>query len=241
MITPFEEFRKLCKQGNIVPVVDELLADTDTPVSAYLKIRDESPYSFLFESVEGGEKIARYSFVGFNPFMFFEVRGKEFAIRSLRPQFRFVHELAKGEVEPLVALEKILAHFKGMAIPGLPRFTGGAVGYFGYETVQLVEDVPSASVNDIQLSDLSIMFFDTLLVFDNIQRKILIIVNSYVGGEPAPAQSLKPLYEDAVRKVAELRKILRRSVKTDLSSAFSTSELHYVIPRHEFLQKVGRC
>ncbi len=241
MITPFEDFRKLCKQGNIVPVVDELLADTDTPVSAYLKIQDESPYSFLFESVEGGEKIARYSFVGFNPFMFFEVRGKEFAIRSLRPQFRFVHELAKGEVEPLVALKKILAHFKGMAIPGLPRFTGGAVGYFGYETVQLVEDVPSASVNDIQLSDLSIMFFDTLLVFDNIQRKILIIVNSYVGGEPAPAQSLKPLYEDAVRKVAELRKILRRSVKTDLSSAFSTSELHYVIPRHEFLQKVGRC
>jgi anthranilate synthase component 1 len=77
VITPFEQFVEFSRQGNVVPIVDDLLADTDTPVSAYLKIADESRYSFLLESVEGGEKIARYSFLGFDPFMLFEARGRE--------------------------------------------------------------------------------------------------------------------------------------------------------------------
>ncbi len=240
-MTSFEEFVEFSKQGNVIPIVDELLADTDTPVSSYLKIRDQSPYSFLFESVEGGEKIARYSFLGFNPFMLFEVRGKQFQIRSVRPEFRFPHHIVEKETHPLVALKNIFSHFRTVPIPGLPRFSGGAVGYFGYETVQLIEEVPSAPVDDTGCPDLLLMFFDTLLVFDNLKRKIFIIVNSFIGDDEDAKTSLRTLYENAIKKNVGVREVFSHAVKPKLSPARASGESRYTIPRDEFLQKVYRC
>ena len=240
MITSFEQFLELSKQGNVVPIVDELLADTDTPVSAYLKIRDESDYSFLLESVEGGEKIARYSFLGFDPFMVFEVRGKMFGLRVLREEFRLVHELVGDETHPITALKRIFEHFKAVPIPGLPRFSGGAVGYFGYETVQFVEDIPTVPGEESGVPDMILMFFESHLVFDNLQRKIFIIVNSFLREGRAETSSLRPIYDHAVRKMGTLQEILGKSVRAELSSA-SAERLQYNTSRGEFLRKVERC
>jgi len=240
MITSFEQFLELSKQGNVVPVVDELLADTDTPVSAYLKIREESEYSFLLESVEGGEKIARYSFLGFNPFMVVDVKGKEFTVRVLKDEFRFVQTLVKGVTDPIAALKSIFGRFKSVLVSGLPRFSGGAVGYFGYETVQLVEDIPSPPGGDSGVPDLLLMFFDSLLVFDNLQRKIFIIVNSFLEERTTGTSSLRPVYERAVRKLGIVREILKKGISSDLSPA-SADGLRYNITRDEFIRKVEQC
>jgi anthranilate synthase component 1 len=240
MVTTFEQFLGLSGQGNVVPVVDELLADTDTPVSAYLKIRDESTYSFLLESVEGGEKIARYSFLGFDPFMVFEVRGKKSVVRTFKEEFRFVQDLVKDDAHPIAALRRIFEHFKAVPVSGLPRFSGGAVGYFGYETVQLVEDIPSVIGEESGVPDMLLMFFDSLLVFDSLQRKIFIIVNSFLKKKTAEAPSLKLIYDHAVRRMGAVREILGRPVHAELFSA-SADRLQYNISRGEFLQKVERC
>jgi anthranilate synthase component 1 len=239
MITTFEQFLELSKQGNIVPVVDELLADTDTPVSAYLKIRDESEYSFLLESVEGGEKIARYSFLGFNPFMVFDVKGKDFEVRVFKDEFRFIEELLKGDADPIDALKRIFGYFKAVSAHGLPRFSGGAVGYFGYESVQLVEDIPIMP-SEGEVPDVLLMFFDSLLVFDNLQRKIFIIVNSFLEKKTADASSLRPVYDQAVKRMGVVREILEKGIHSELSSA-TADGLRYNIAREVFLRKVERC
>jgi anthranilate synthase component 1 len=240
MITTFEQFLELSKQGNVVPVVDELLADTDTPVSAYLKIRDESEFSFLLESVEGGEKIARYSFLGFNPFMVFGVKGKEFTIQVFKEEFRFVQDLVKGDTDPIAALKKIFEHFKAVPVSGLPRFSGGAVGYFGYETVQLVEDIPSVHGEDAGVPDMLLMFFDSLLVFDNLQRKIFIIVNSFLEQRTPEASSLRLTYDQAVRRMGVVQEILENRIRSELSSA-SADGVRHNMARDEFMCKVERC
>jgi anthranilate synthase component 1 len=238
MLTTFEQFLELSKQGNVVPVVHELLADTETPVSAYLKIRDESEYSFLLESVEGGEKIARYSFLGFNPFMVFEVKGKEFAVQVFREEFRFVRELVKGDTDPIAALKRIFGRFKAVSAHGLPRFSGGAVGYFGYESVQLVEDIPVLPSHD-GVPDVLLMFFDSLLVFDNLQRKIFIIVNSFLQERTTDVSSLRLTYDQAVRRMDVVQKILEKRIHSELSSA-SADGVRHNIARDEFMRKVER-
>jgi anthranilate synthase component 1 len=240
VITQFEQFVDFSKQGNVVPIVDDLLADTDTPVSAYLKIADESRYSFLLESVEGGEKIARYSFLGLDPFMLFEVSRKEYSVQSLRAEFQFITKLLSGENHPLSALKKIFAHFRAVAIPGLPRFSGGAVGYFGYETIQLVEDIPTVRDGGVDVPDMMLMFFDSLLVFDNLQRKIFVIVNSFLDDKGAQTRSLRPVYDRAVKRLHSVRKILGKSVSADLSSV-SAKALRYNTSREQFQRKVERC
>jgi anthranilate synthase component 1 len=240
MITSFDQFLELSKLGNVVPVVDELLADTDTPVSAYLKVKDESAYSFLLESVEGGEKIARYSFLGFDPFMVFEVRGKKFVLRTFKKEFRFVRDLVKDVPHPIAALKRIFEHFKAVPVSGLPRFSGGAVGYFGYETVQLVEEIPSVTVEESGVPDMLLMFFDSLLVFDNLQGKIFIIVNSFLAGRTTQASPARSTYDHAVRRMDAVREILGRPVRGELSSA-SADRLQYNISREEFLEKFERC
>lgn len=218
-MTSLEEFKKLSTQGNIIPIYEELLADTETPVSVYLKVKDESRYSFLFESVEGGEKIGRYTFIGYNPFMIFEIKGKQFSITPRHEDVAVLPKLVDSSMHPLEALKKIFAHCKTVPIPGLPRFTGGAVGYFGYETIQLVEDIPSAPHDELGLSDAILMFFDTLLVFDAVKRKVVIIANAYIP-EGATGHILEAEYEKAVGEIQRLKTILNKQVKSEFSSSF---------------------
>jgi anthranilate synthase component 1 len=207
----FEEFVALTAHGNVIPLFDEVLADTETPVSVYLKARDESPYSFLLESIEGGEKIGRYSFIGFNPFSNFIIRGRSFTIESRHPDVTVLPTLVAGITEPIAALKKIFAHYKTAAVEGLPRLASGAIGYFGYETVQLVENIPSSPVDELKLDDAVLMFLDTLFVFDNVKRKLMLVSNAYVP-EHSDRTYMRAEYEKATGEIAAMKRILSKAL-----------------------------
>ena len=155
-----------------MPVFAELPADLDTPLSAYLRLRP-GPYSFLLESVEGGEKWARYSFLGADPLMVLSAKDGRVILRrgAGKPQ-----RLPDGD--PLEALRGLMSEFKPVAVPGLPRFQGGAVGYLAYDMVRHMERLPRRTRDDLGLPDAVFMFSDTLLVFDNLRHRLLVIANA---------------------------------------------------------------
>ncbi len=213
----FEEFKKLSESGNVIPLYDEILADTETPVSVYLKARNESPYSFLLESVEGGEDVGRYSFIGFNPFMNFIIRGSSFEIQTRHSDVAALPALAKGFSHPLDALKAIFKHCNTAHVEGLPRLASGAVGYFGYETIQLLENIPSAKIDELQLDDSLLLFLDTLFVFDNVKRKLLFVSNSYISS--TDDESLKSEYEKAKSEIEKMKAILKQSISLEIQKA----------------------
>ncbi|HTX20104.1 MAG TPA: anthranilate synthase component I [Bacteroidota bacterium] len=239
-MTSFEEFKDLALKGNIIPIHEILIADTETPVSVYLKIKDESPYSFLLESVEGGEKVGRYTFLGSNPFMVFEIRGSSFSITPRHADVRILPGLVNPSMHPLDALKRIFAHFRTVPIKGLPRFTGGAVGYFGYETIQLLERIPSARHDELKIDDATLMFFDTLLVFDGVKRNLSVISNAYIP-EGAGERQLHEEYEKAVADIEHMKELLRRNVPSDLAPPEQESSLQYMLTRTEFLSEVEKA
>ena len=214
MIT-FEEFKNLTLQGNVIPLFDEVLADTETPVSVYMKVRDESQYSFLLESIEGGEKISRYSFIGFNPFCNFIIRGMNYEIQSRHPDVVVMPKLVEGVSHPLDALKKIFAHYKTATVPGLPPLASGAVGYFGYETIQLIENIPSAKLDELNLDDSLLMFLDTMIVFDSIKRKLLLVSNAYIP-QNATETELRSEYDKAAVEIEKMKKLLQKVISVEL-------------------------
>lgn len=200
-----EEFRALADQGNLIPVFAELAADLDTPLSAFLRLRP-GPYAFLLESVEGGEKWARYSFLGTDPLMVFTAKGKRISVR--RPDGTI--ELLPGP-NPFTALRDLLSRFKPVRVPGLPRFQGGAVGFLSYDMIRHVERLPTLTTDDQKLPDAVFMFTDTLLVFDNLHHRLLVIANAHVTRtDPA---SLDRAYDAAAVKIGMLIGNLRRPAR----------------------------
>jgi anthranilate synthase component 1 len=173
-----EEFRKMKEQGNLIPVCREIVADLETPVSAFLKVRNGG-YSFLLESIEGGEHIARYSFIGTEPYhVIMTTEGKE--------------------PDPLQLIEQEFARFQPVPVAGLPDFYGGVVGYLGYEAVRRFERLPSVDSDPIHLHESVFMFVDTLLAFDHVTNKIKVISLARIEGDPDSA------YEAAVHRIEAL-------------------------------------
>ena len=216
MVYPsFETFCQKAKEGNLVPIYREILADTETPVSAFLKMR-KGAYAYLLESIEGGEKWGRYSFLGTDPSIV--VRGNG----------RHVEVIRDGKAEeiavdgnPFLVLKKILSDFKPVEMEGLPRFFGGAVGYLGYEMVRFFEPVqfkvtPSAEDYDLQEvaggwneshgaplkgpapsnPDFFFLLTDTLLIFDNVKHRIKVVSNAFIQDG-----NLKETYENSIKKI----------------------------------------
>ena len=182
-VTPSREaFQQLSRQGNVVPVTTELLADLETPVSAYAKLRGHGP-AFLLESVEGGENVSRYSFIGCNPRK----------VISARP----------GDTDPLKLLEAEMARYKPVSLPGLPPFTGGAVGYLGYEFIHAVErTVPLAAKDDLGMPMMWFMLCDSLVVFDRARQTLRLIVNAHLEGDAEAAYNL------AINELQRLQTVL---------------------------------
>ncbi|MGE5315436.1 MAG: anthranilate synthase component I [Acidobacteriota bacterium] len=238
-MTSYEEFTRLASEGTIVPVYEELIADTETPVSVYLKIRDESPYSFLLESVEGGEHLGRYSFIGYNPFMIFEIRGGSFTVTPRHEDVKVLPSLVTPEMHPLEALKKIFAHCRTVPVPGLPRFTGGAVGYFGYETIRLIEDIPAAPVDELNVDDATLMFFDTLLVFDALKRKVIIIANGYLGGNASDAEC-RAEYQKASDEIRRMIALLKKPIETSMTPV-TVGEIEQTISKAEYCAMVEKA
>ncbi|HOD84668.1 MAG: Anthranilate synthase component 1 [Planctomycetes bacterium ADurb.Bin126] len=183
----FDEFLKIAEQGNTVPVYRQLLADALTPVTAYQRLAEpaEGPvpeHSFLLESVVGGEQIARYSFVAADPEATFTARGDRIVIR------RGADEQVIESHDPLAELGKLLADFRPVAaLPGLPRFTGGIVGYAAYDMVRYYEDLGDGPPDDRGLSDLSFGLYRTMVIFDHVSKTIKIVSNAHITDDPGAA------------------------------------------------------
>ncbi len=194
-----EEFLGLCAQGNVIPVYTDLMADFETPVSAYAKLKSAGP-SYLLESVEGGEHLSRYSFIGCRPRKIFICGPQTTEIR--RPGQP--SETIPTPADPLRLIEAEMQGYKPVTHPALPRFTGGAVGFVGYEYVTRIEpSVPAAAVDELGTPLLYFMLSDSLLIFDRAKQTLRLCVNAHVQGDPAAA------YAAAVAELQELYAILK--------------------------------
>ncbi|MEX2117062.1 MAG: anthranilate synthase component I [Bacteroidota bacterium] len=240
-MTTFEEFKVLCNGGNVVPVYELLPADMETPVSVYQSIRSESAYSFLLESVEGGEHIARYSFLGFDPFMKCTVRGDSLSIETFHDDVRVLPSLVNPSDPPLESLKVLFNHIRTVNIPGLPRLTGGAVGYVGYECVCLVEDVPSAQEDELSIPDAILLFYDTILVFDNLKRQIVLISNAYISDPSMSDILLREEYDKAVSGIVHLKKLLHERPERARSINTIVGPSLHGLSREEFCSLVDRA
>ena len=221
MIFPtYEQFEKKLGKGNLIPVWKEILADFDTPVSAFKKI-ETGNYSFLLESVEGGEKWGRYSILGTEPSVIFRSKGSKIEIIE-NGQTRTL------DGDPVEELRKLHSRYKPVAEPGLPRFHGGAVGYFCYDIVRFVEELPELGEDTLSLWDSFFIITDSVLVFDNVNNKIKIIYNAYVED----AESSRECYNEAVNKIDEITRKLKKPLKfedgkADVSSGPPTLESNF--------------
>jgi anthranilate synthase component I len=190
----YSEFERLSKKGNIVPVHAEVLADLMTPMTAYMNVSRNSRYSFLLESVEGGERAARYSFIGMDPISVFRRRGE-----------RFDWDGEKGTGDPLEALRRHFKNFKVAGAEGLPPFIGGGVGYFAYDAVRHIEWLPKTTLDDLSVPDILLMLTDSILIFDHPRHKVKIVCCARIDGR----KGLKRLYTEAVDKIHALHGMLR--------------------------------
>jgi len=200
--TTFEEFVDLAKRATFVPVCKELVADLLTPVSAFLKIAEHSDYAFLLESVEGGEHVGRYSFLGKDPFLILKGRNGKTVMEKAG---------VTSDVEtPFIdTLRELMNSFQSPFVPGLPRFTGGAVGYLGYDAAAWFEPtVARADAGSADRDDAGFMVFDTVLAFDHVQHRILLIANARISGD----QDLRSLYQFACAKIEFLEGELERAL-----------------------------
>jgi len=218
-ITPatYEEFLAMAARGTVVPLVKTVMADLLTPVSAYLRIERQSTHAFLLESIEGGEKIARYSFLGCSPHTI--VRARNIA-GDLRDQAEITIERGAGAVEKIVApmldvMRDLMRKHTPATVdnaPGLPPFTGGAVGYFGYDAVRWFERLPHQAKDDLDMDAAMVMFFSSLLAFDHLKHQIQIIANVFTDGEK-DGERLREKYIAACSEIARLEASLAAPVE----------------------------
>lgn len=202
----YEEFLQLATQGTVVPLVKTVMADLLTPVSAFLRIERQSSRAFLLESIEGGEKIARYSFLGCGPHTLVRARGTQVTV-----------EKADGSAETLDApmlevLRDLMRQQRPVKLPGLPPFSAGAVGYFGYDAVRWFERLPEQAKDDLQMETACVMFFANVLAFDHVKHQIQIIANVFTEGE-TDGDKLREKYIAACTELARLEAALSAPVE----------------------------
>ncbi len=197
----FDDFTQLSAQAVCLPVYRQLTSDGLTPVSAFRKIERSAP-SFLFESVVGGEKVGRFSFLGTEPFVRFEARGPQ--VRVLDPNEPNQAEW-RDSADPFRDLEQLLAPYRAVHMPGLPRFVGGAVGFAAYDSVRYTERLPDAPPDDRGLPDLSFALYDRMVLFDHIRKTVLVVAHAHIR----PGGDRRAAYDLAARRVDELVARLR--------------------------------
>jgi anthranilate synthase component 1 len=198
----FEQFTKLSRDGNLIPIYREILADTETPVSALMKLYSKSQV-FLLESVEGGEKWGRYTFLGADPHCIFGVRGDEVIIRE-RGEARTQRHGGK----PLNILRDLLYRYRPVSVAGLPRFYGGAVGYLGYDMVRYFEEIPADATRDLATDDATFLLTDTLMIFDNVRHTIKVVACALTGDH----DNVRAVYDAAIEKIEKMIDLVRAPV-----------------------------
>jgi anthranilate synthase component 1 len=197
---PRAEFLRLAATHTLVPVYRTLTADLETPVSAFLRLASDEPQSFLLESVEGGEKVGRYTFIGVRPYRTILARGRTIVVNE-----RGKSRSLQGDVFAL--LKELLGGQKPARIAGLPPFTSGAVGFFAYDVVRQLERLPELAEDDLGIPDACLMFFDEVLAFDHVRKQIQLIVTADLSRQKPTAA-----YADAKERLARLEKRLARPI-----------------------------
>ena len=198
MIQPdFKSFSKLARQGNLVPVYEMFTADLLTPVGAYLRIARDAKYSFLLESVEGGETIARYTFAGAHPTEVFRARGRACTLERGDSE-------TQSDEDPVERLRRLARRYRPVRVPGLPPFVAGAIGYCAYDMVRLVEKIPDTGRDDLHLDDCAMMFYLGVLAFDHVQHRVWVIQNVFTDA----TGTLREKYDAAVAEIRKTRKLL---------------------------------
>lgn len=228
-----DEFLAMAGQGNLVPVYRDILADMETPVSAFRKI-DDGHTAFLLESIEGGEKWGRYSFLGSGPGKVFRSRGRQFEILDGDRVLR------SGEcADPLAELEAFLAPYTPVEVPGLPRFFGGAVGYLGYDMVRFVEDLPDANPRQIGAWDSCFLLTERLLIFDSMAQKIKVVCNVHIRTDEDPELA----YRRGLAEIERLIALLKRPVPAPAPVADGGRDAELVpnFTRRDFAAAVEAC
>jgi anthranilate synthase component 1 len=235
MLQPdFKEFSRLAREATLVPVVKSVSADLLTPVSAFLAIAEKEPHAFLLESVERGEQIGRYTFLGARPYM--RVTARQGAVEIERGRQR---ETVQDNIFQVV--KRLLQEHRPASVPGLPPFTAGAVGYFAYDVVRQLEKIGDHAKDDLALPDAELMFFDRLLAFDHLRHQIHIVAAADVKRE-TPRRA----YDRALRDIAALERKLAAGLSPALwrKSAKAKAgrlKIHAGTRRETFLRGVERC
>jgi anthranilate synthase component 1 len=226
-LTSFDEFVDLAQRGTFVPVCKEIVADLLTPVSAFLKTAEHADYAFLLESVEGGEHVGRYSFLGKDPFLVVRARDGQ----------TLIERAGTTEVVPetfIATVRRLMADFRAPYVPHLPRFTGGAVGYLAYDAAEWFEPVPSARgpvEGPSAGSDLAtFMLFDTVLAFDHAQHRLLLIANARITAD----DDLESLYQSACARIQFLEAELERSLSSGHTGGHGPVTLRSNLTREQF-------
>lgn len=197
-----DEFKRLASEHNVIPVYREIIADVDTPVSAFQKL-DPGEYAFLLESAEGGERLGRYSFLGSDPYLVVTSRNGVVEVSENGQPARRLRDVA----DPLTVIRDAVAGYKAHKPEGFPPFFGGAVGYLGYDAVRHFEQVPRTGRDDLSLPDMIFMLTDSILLFDHLKHKVKVVVNAHVEGDA------DQVYDAATTKVDELVGKLRQRAR----------------------------
>ncbi|MBF0446564.1 MAG: anthranilate synthase component I [Magnetococcales bacterium] len=232
-----EKFKLLAQQGNLVPLYREIMADLDTPVSAYLKVAADSSYAFLLESVQGGEKWGRYSFLGLDPAALFTVYDTRVEIQQNGKPL----EVITGE-NPMAVLESYMNRFKPVTVGGLPRFHGGAVGYFGYDIVRCFENIPNNNPDRLGTPDAVFMLSDLVLIFDNLLGRLKVVANVFIE----EGDDLDLLYHASLQRidriVATLKETLPKRIPSDgNSAAVNENDFEHEMPREVYEAAVEKA
>ncbi|MBM80020.1 MAG: anthranilate synthase component I [Planctomycetaceae bacterium] len=230
----FETFEKLAAEHDMVPVYRQLVSDTLTPVSAYCKLQWGS-HSFLFESVVGGEKIGRYSFLGADPFLELEAYGRSVKITEAGETREYTVE------DPLREIENLLKSYRAVHLPQLPRFCGGAVGFAGYDVVRYCENLPNPPEDDRKLPDLAFAFYDRMVIFDQINKTILVVCHARTKDRDA-----REAFDETSERVNEICRQLQKGAAdlqmTDIAAIGEPSlEWTSNFEKAEFEAAVEKC
>jgi anthranilate synthase component I len=230
----FKEFSRLASSATLVPVVKSVSADLLTPVSAFLAIAANEPYAFLLESVERGEQIGRYTFLGARPYMRLRARGSQIEIERGRRREKYEDNVFKF-------VKRLLGEHRPATAPGLPPFTSGAVGYFSYDVVRQLEKIGKHAKDDLSLPDCELMFFNRLLAFDHLRHQIHIIAAADVSREHPRAA-----YDRALRDIAALERNLANGLqpatwRKGAKAKPGKLKIHAGTSRAKFMRNVERC
>ncbi len=224
-----EEVKALAKAYNKIPIYLEMYMDFQTPIAVLSRIKEEYDRYFMLESIEGGEKIARYTFIGCNPKANFFVKDDK-SVHVTR------EKVSCSEKNPMQVLKEILEDYKAPKLEGLPPFTGGAVGYFGYETVKYVEKLQLTNEDELKAADIKLMLFDEVIAFDHFKQKIILIFNVDTKGA-----DLEEAYSEATRRLEELAELINRPIKRRKVQFEETLSFESNTSKEAFMDRVERA